>query len=213
MLMLNPLDAAASSSMLRSILGVETVSPQVVDLIHERAGGNPFFLEEITQSLLEEGALQLENGAAALVPAAEHLQLPNTVQGVLRARLDRLDRRTREVLRLASVVGREFTRVEQPWILPVAARHSSVEDRWGDSAGVVVLNRPTASNTLTQEVAFGSPEYQRGGTARRGSRLRRCITTSDEYRAVWSTTSVGPSAGPRGRTTPARRRTLQRISQ
>ncbi|HEY7028858.1 MAG TPA: protein kinase, partial [Gemmatimonadales bacterium] len=109
MLVLNPLNAAASSSMLQSILGVKTVSPQVVDLIHERAGGNPFFLEEITQSLLEEGALQLENDTAVLVPAAEHLQLPNTVQGVIRARLDRLDRRTREVLRLAAVVGREFT--------------------------------------------------------------------------------------------------------
>ena len=41
MLMLNPLNAAASGSMLQSILGVKTVSPQVVDLIHERAGGNP----------------------------------------------------------------------------------------------------------------------------------------------------------------------------
>ena len=165
-LMLDPLDAAASSTMLRSILGVETVSPQVVDLIHERAGGNPFFLEEITQSLLEEGALQLENGTAALVPAAEHLQLPNTVQGVIRARLDRLDRRTREVLRLASVVGREFTRAILERAMDPARLPHAIQAL--KAAGVIqqvrVVPEPTYrfKHVLTQEVASGSLlEHQR----------------------------------------------------
>jgi tetratricopeptide (TPR) repeat protein len=166
MLVLNPLNAAASSSMLQSILGVKTVSPQVVDLIHERAGGNPFFLEEITQSLLEEGALQLENDTAVLVPAAEHLQLPNTVQGVIRARLDRLDRRTREVLRLAAVVGREFTRVILEHSMDPARLPHAIQAL--KAAGVIqqvrVVPEPTYrfKHVLTQEVASGSLlEHQR----------------------------------------------------
>jgi predicted ATPase len=109
-LSLDPLDAGSSGSMLRSILGVETVPAPLVAAIHGRSGGNPFFLEEIAQTLLEEGALGVEDGSAVLTGARDPLQLPDTVQGVIRARLDRLDRGTREVLRLASVVGPEFTR-------------------------------------------------------------------------------------------------------
>jgi serine/threonine protein kinase/tetratricopeptide (TPR) repeat protein len=165
-LMLNPLNADASSSMLQSILGVKTVSPQVIDLIHERAGGNPFFLEEITQSLLEEGALQRENDTAVLVPAAEHLQLPNTVQGVIRARLDRLDRRTREVLRLAAVVGREFTRLILEQAMDPARLPHAIQAL--KAAGVIqqvrVVPEPTYrfKHVLTQEVASSSLlEHQR----------------------------------------------------
>jgi predicted ATPase/class 3 adenylate cyclase len=109
-LSLDPLDAGSSGSMLRSILGAETVPEPLVEAIHRRSGGNPFFLEEIAQALLEEGGLGVEDGSAVLTGALDPLQLPDTVQGVIRARLDRLDRGAREVLRLASVVGPEFSR-------------------------------------------------------------------------------------------------------
>jgi tetratricopeptide (TPR) repeat protein len=109
-LSLEPMDAEASGSMLRSILGAERIPDELVSLIRERTGGNPFFLEEITQALLEEGALGLSDGAVTATGALDRLQLPETVQAVIRARLDRLDRATREVLRVASVIGPEFTR-------------------------------------------------------------------------------------------------------
>ena len=107
---LDPMDAEASGSMLRSILGAARVPGELVTLIRERTGGNPFFLEEVTQALLEEGALELSDGTVTAIGALDRLQLPETVQAVIRARLDRLDRGTREVLRLASVIGQEFTR-------------------------------------------------------------------------------------------------------
>ena len=109
-LSLEPIDAEASEAMLRSILGAAQVPAELVRLIRERTGGNPFFLEEITQGLLEEGALGLAGGTVTSTGALDRLQLPDTVQAVIRARLDRLDRGTREVLRLASVIGPEFTR-------------------------------------------------------------------------------------------------------
>jgi predicted ATPase len=165
-LMLDPLDAASSGSMLQSILGADSIAPGVVDLIHERAGGNPFFLEEITQALLEEGALRVQDGSAVLTDTAEYIQLPDTVQGVIRARLDRLDRGTREVLRLASVVGREFTR----GILEHAMDASRLPH---------ALQTLKAAGVIQQVRVVPEPAYRFSGrncTAASGRQSRRCTT-------------------------------------
>ena len=77
-------------------------------LIHEHTGGNPFFIEEVCTALTEEGKVSLEGRKAIFMHSLKQLSLPSTVQAVLRARVDRLDHNTKEVLQLASVVGREF---------------------------------------------------------------------------------------------------------
>jgi tetratricopeptide (TPR) repeat protein len=79
-------------------------------LIHGRTGGNPFFIEEICHTLIEEGTIQIKDRQAFMSRSLKHLSLPDTVQAVIRARLDRLDPNSRESLRLASVIGREFAR-------------------------------------------------------------------------------------------------------
>jgi ABC-type transport system substrate-binding protein/class 3 adenylate cyclase/tetratricopeptide (TPR) repeat protein len=80
----------------------------VAELLTERSGGNPFFLEEAIRDLVERGALQRENGNWTLAVAENELAVPALVQGALQARLDRLDPATREVLSLAAVIGRTF---------------------------------------------------------------------------------------------------------
>lgn len=165
-LALEPLDSGSSGAMLQSILRVNQVPPRLVELIHERTGGNPFFLEEITQTLLEEGALDVEDGEAVLAGPLDALQLPDTVQGVLRARLDRLDRGTREVLRLAAVVGREFARgVLEHAIDPARLPHAlQVLKAAGVIRQVRVVPEPAYrfKHVLTQEAAVGSLlEHQR----------------------------------------------------
>lgn len=65
--------------------------------MHERTGGNPFFLEEICQALLEEGTLKVQDRRVAMIDSLNTLDLPDTVQAVIRTRIDRLDRDTREV--------------------------------------------------------------------------------------------------------------------
>ncbi len=70
----------------------------MADLLVERAGGNPFFLEEAFRDLVERGALRRSNGSWELAVGADELAVPALVQGALQARLDRLDPRTREVL-------------------------------------------------------------------------------------------------------------------
>jgi len=59
--------------------------------VHERTGGNPFFLEEIAHSLIEAGTGRIDAGRARVVGALATLHMPATVQAVIRTRLDRLD--------------------------------------------------------------------------------------------------------------------------
>ena len=79
-------------------------------LIRAKAEGNPLFMEEIVRSLLEQHALEREHSGRGwqAVEAAHHLTIPDTIQGLLQARLDRLEPEVREVLRVASVIGRTF---------------------------------------------------------------------------------------------------------
>lgn len=107
---LAPLEVSSSREIIKSVLKVQSLPEHIVGLIHEQTGGNPFFLEEICQTLVEEGTLKVENQKAILSGSLEKHRLPDSVQAVIRSRLDRMDRDTKKVLHHASVVGREFTR-------------------------------------------------------------------------------------------------------
>jgi len=109
-MILGALDYLNCENIIKSIWRVNLLPDGIVPLIYDRTGGNPFFVEEISNTLIEEGTVQIKNKQAALTRSLENLSLPNTVQAVIRTRLDRLDRYTRESLRLASVIGREFPR-------------------------------------------------------------------------------------------------------
>ncbi len=106
-----PLDNQSSKTIIQSIVQANTVPENLIKTIHEHTGGNPFFLEELCNSLLEEGKLLIQSGVAVLTDAWENVRLPETVEAVIRTRLDRLSSADREVLRVASVAGREFSRV------------------------------------------------------------------------------------------------------
>jgi tetratricopeptide (TPR) repeat protein/class 3 adenylate cyclase len=164
---LRPLDAGSLVAMLKSFLRVQSFPQDLGALFHERTGGNPFFLEETCMALLEDGAIRIEGGEARPTGPLQLLDLPDSIEAVIRARLDRLDRPSRDVLRLASVVGREFTR---------ATLERTVTDSEGlpaaleklKAAGLVqqaqivpeVLYR--FKHVLTQEVVYASLlEHQR----------------------------------------------------
>jgi ABC-type transport system substrate-binding protein/class 3 adenylate cyclase len=102
-----PLPADASRSL--ATLAAEGELPESVsDLLAERSGGNPFFLEEALRDLVERGALERRNGKWELTVGEDELAVPALVQGALQARLDRLGPATREVLSIAAVIGRTF---------------------------------------------------------------------------------------------------------
>ena len=107
---LSPLGAEASRSMVENLLAEADLLDPMRRSILSRAGGNPFFLEEIVRSLIEIGAIaqEPEIGRWRATELSESLQLPDTIQGVIMARVDRLADEVKGVLRTASVVGRNF---------------------------------------------------------------------------------------------------------
>jgi predicted ATPase len=103
---LQRLTAEESRVMVRDLLGSREWPPGLEELIGSKAEGNPLFVEELTRSLLESGDLVLAGERYVLRAAPQALHLPTTVQGVLLARIDRLDDDLKLVLQVAAVVGR-----------------------------------------------------------------------------------------------------------
>ncbi|GFE87352.1 serine/threonine-protein kinase [Steroidobacter agaridevorans] len=106
---LTALDFSASTDIVRDVLRVQRISAELAQRLFERTAGNPFFLEEICHALTETGAVATEGGEGIVAGGVASLQLPETVQAVIRTRLDALDKDALEVLRVASVIGREFS--------------------------------------------------------------------------------------------------------
>ena len=76
-------------------------------LIRERTEGNPFFIEEMLRALQEHQLLAVQNGQY-VVRTGKDVEIPASVQGVLAARIDRLEADLKEVVQVAAVIGREF---------------------------------------------------------------------------------------------------------
>jgi class 3 adenylate cyclase/tetratricopeptide (TPR) repeat protein len=105
---LAPLGPEAIRELLDALLGKDPSIARLPRMIHERSGGNPFFTEEVVQSLIESGNLQGSKGAYRLVTPVEKLEVPSSVRAILAARIDRLAQREKDVLQTAAVIGREF---------------------------------------------------------------------------------------------------------
>jgi class 3 adenylate cyclase len=97
-LRLEPLPAEDAKALVAALLGERAALDPLRDLVLAKAEGNPFFMEEIVQALVEQGVL--EHGPLAAV------RLPASVQEVLAARIDRLDPPTKALLQTLAVVGR-----------------------------------------------------------------------------------------------------------
>ena len=105
-LFLDPLTIEDTQQLLKELLRTEAPPRTLVDAVHV-AGGNPFFIEEILRMLIDGGALQRTNGSWE-IKGALTLTIPETIQGVITARLDRLGREEKSLLQEASVLGKEF---------------------------------------------------------------------------------------------------------
>jgi adenylate cyclase len=106
---LTPLGPEAVADLLRDLLGDDPSVAELGSLIEDRTGGNPFFIEEVVRSLGETRSLEGSPGAYRLVEPIEEIALPSTVNAVLSARIDRLPEREKQLLQIASVVGRSFS--------------------------------------------------------------------------------------------------------
>ena len=97
-----------SSELVQSILSEGEIVPELRDLILGKAAGNPLFMEELTHSLLENGSIEKKEERYILARRLSDIQVPDTVQGIIAARIDRLDESLKRIMHVASVIGREF---------------------------------------------------------------------------------------------------------
>lgn len=104
------LSAEASVQMAQAMLEAEGLPEELKSLTTRKAEGNPYFIEEVVKSLREIGALRREGSRYVLARPLDEIVIPDTIQGVIMARIDRLEEAPKKTLQLASVIGREFTR-------------------------------------------------------------------------------------------------------
>ena len=105
---LEPLQADQTDLLLTNLLGMKELPKNIRDLIIEKSDGNPFFIEELIRSLIETNQIIRENNRWRPISEDARVSLPNTLRGVLGARIDRLPELTKHVLQNAAVIGRSF---------------------------------------------------------------------------------------------------------
>ena len=113
---LRPLSPAESSELVNRLLAIADLPDRLRASILEKTGGNPFFVEEVVRTLIDSGAVVAEERGAdgraqrywrASNPGAD-FAIPDNLQSLMAARMDRLEEETRSTLQLASVIGRSF---------------------------------------------------------------------------------------------------------
>lgn len=105
---LAPLSEKDSQELVSNLLEIESLPENVRNLILAKAEGNPFFVEEVIRMLIDRGNLTRQDGQWIVARPINTIDIPDTLQGVLIARIDRLPEDAKRVLQIASVIGRKF---------------------------------------------------------------------------------------------------------
>jgi len=105
---LQDLSPTEAQGMVESLLKTETIPAELRNFIQHKAEGNPFYLEEVINSLIETETLIEKENTWVLTRPLAGIDIPSNVQGVISARLDRLEKETKRILQEASVIGRVF---------------------------------------------------------------------------------------------------------
>jgi class 3 adenylate cyclase len=105
---LEPLSDADSRSLVSNLLEIESLPAQVRDVIMARAEGNPFFVEEVVRMLIERGVIVEEGNRWVATGDVGGVEIPESLHGLLLARIDQLTDPAKRSLRIAAVIGRQF---------------------------------------------------------------------------------------------------------
>lgn len=179
-LMVGPLESIASGRLLRGYLGGVRLDGPATRMLVDRAQGNPFFLGELLNFLVDRGVLREDEGTWRLDGELPE-ELPAGIQAVLTARIDELDHTTKSMLRDAAVLGGRF-----PVAGLVALGHGNDSTAVAEALAhletrhIVTPADPDAVtydfvHTLARDVAYaGLPKGER---ARRHSAAARWLST------------------------------------
>ena len=103
-----PLNRSYNEKLIANLIDIKALPLSIREQILNRTNGNPFFTEEIIRSILDVDAAVLKNGVLKATSKISALDIPHTINDVIMARIDRLDEKTKNILTIASVIGRSF---------------------------------------------------------------------------------------------------------
>ncbi len=113
--------------LINNLLKTEGLSSNIVNLISKRSGGNPFFIEEVVRSFIDDGIIETRNNKFYVTEKINSVIIPQTINEVIMGRIDRLDEETKSLLKKASVIGRNFF---YKIIVEVAENIEDLDDRF-----------------------------------------------------------------------------------
>lgn len=106
---LRALSENESRQLVANLLELEALPESVRNLILRKAEGNPFFVEEVIRMLIDRGMIVAKEGKWVMEKEVDSVDIPDTLQGLLLARIDRLPEEVKRTLRVAAVIGRQFS--------------------------------------------------------------------------------------------------------
>ncbi len=162
---LDELTPEATRVIVQDRLGGARVPVDLTSMIFDRTQGHPFFTEELVRMIQDVGGVSVRGGSAVLDQRRiQYIRIPDTVAGVIQARVDQLDEECRLTLKVASVLGLTFSRQALRDVHPTSPDGESLDhqlyslERWGlirleeESPEPVYAFR----HALTRQVVYGS---------------------------------------------------------
>jgi class 3 adenylate cyclase len=168
-LRLEPLAPESAAELLTTLVGDTAEVQPLRRMIMDTSGGNPFFIEETVQTLLEQGVI-VRNGRVQVTKSPAHLRIPPTVQAILASRVDRLPARLKQLLQTLAVIGKHFhlglvreitpqsDEVLNPMLTELEEREFIFEELGADDLGF------TFKHALSLEVVYNSIVIERRKT-------------------------------------------------
>ena len=105
---LQDLSPTDSQAMVESLLQTDAIPTELHQFIHDKIEGNPFYIEEIINSLIESKTLIKDDREWKVTRSITESDISTTIHGVISGRIDRLETETKRILQEASVIGRAF---------------------------------------------------------------------------------------------------------
>ena len=174
-IVLSPLSPPESAQLMQNLLNIEEIPPETRRLMFDKAEGNPFFLEELLRSLIDAGIVTMQEEKAVFAQAIQSIDVPNTLQEVIAARIDRLPAQDKRTLQTAAVIGRVFQQRVLKYIMEqegavirldpsltelqrrelIRRRRTELSER-GDLTGAALELEYIFKHAITQEVTYES---------------------------------------------------------
>ena len=170
---------------------IESLPSATRDYILARSEGNPLFVEEVIRMLIDRGVIRREGEWWVATQEVSDVDIPETIHGLLLARIDRLPPEIRRTLRVASVIGRQFPATVLADVVEYIVSMDAIETQLDalESVGLVETIRPSRSWSISSAMC----SFRRPRTPRWCGRSVADCTTS-LVRSLSADTSQGSAS-------------------